>query len=223
MIQAARLIDVGRRTMQTLARIGAVALLLATTAPAFAAPDPETDQLFCDLAGQCGGGDAASSAAPPAATATPRAGARTGATRGFTFKRQAPTGSTAAPATEQPQQTAAAGATARPKQPARVGMSNLRLSFASDKARLAKLAQVLGSPALTSRRTRIEGHTDASGSATGNRELSRRRAQSVADYLVSSGIASNRLEVVGFGSSQPLPGVPALSPENRRVMAVVLN
>jgi outer membrane protein OmpA-like peptidoglycan-associated protein len=232
-IQAARLADMRRQIMQTIARIGAVALLFATAVPAFAAPDPETDQLFCDLAGQCGGSDAASDSSPPAATsASPRAGApRTGATRGFTFKRQAPAGGTA-PAADQSQQTAAgAAAAARPKPPSRVGVSNLRLSFASgsatltegDKARLAKLAQVLGSPALTSRRTRIEGHTDASGSATGNRELSRRRAQSVADYLVSSGIASSRLEVVGFGSSQPLAGVPALSPENRRVMAVVLN
>jgi outer membrane protein OmpA-like peptidoglycan-associated protein len=56
----------------------------------------------------------------------------------------------------------------------------------------------------------------------GNRDLSRRRAQSVADYLVSSGIPAGRLEVVGYGSSQPLAGLPAVSPENRRVMAVVL-
>jgi len=203
-----------------------VALLLATTAPAIAATDPEINQLTCELAGQCGGDDAGT--APPAAAAPAPGAPRTGSTRGFTFKRQAPAGGIV-PSASQPQQTAAVPS--RPAQPNRVGMSNLRLSFASgpatlteaDKARLAKLAQVLGSPTLASRRTRIEGHTDASGSAVRNRDLSRRRAQSVADYLVNSGIPAGRLEVVGYGSSQPLPGLPAVSPENRRVMAVVLN
>jgi outer membrane protein OmpA-like peptidoglycan-associated protein len=213
--------------MQTIARIGAVALLLATAAPAFAASDPETDQLFCDLAGQCGGGDAPAAAtpAPPAAAGAPR----TGATRGFTFKRQAPAGGLTPSA--EPQQQPQTAAAIRPRASGQAGVSNLRLNFASgsatlteaDKARLDKLAQVLGAPALATRRTRIEGHTDASGSAIRNRELSRRRAQSVADYLAASGVAASRLEVVGFGASQPLPGVPADSPENRRVMAVVLN
>jgi outer membrane protein OmpA-like peptidoglycan-associated protein len=212
--------------MRNLAHFTALALLLATAAPAIAAGDPETDQMICELAGQCeaDAAEAAPPAAAPAASGTPRSGA----TRGFTFKRQAPAGGIA-PAATQPQQTAAA--VTRPTTPGRVGVSNLRLSFASgsatlteaDKARLAKLAQVLGTPSLAARRTRIEGHTDASGSALRNRELSRRRAQSVADYLVSSGIPAGRLEVVGFGSSQPLPGLPAVSPENRRVMAVVLN
>jgi outer membrane protein OmpA-like peptidoglycan-associated protein len=203
-----------------------VALLLATAAPAIAATDPEVDQLTCELAGQCGGGDDATTA-PPAAATTPPGAPRSGATRGFTFKRQAPAGGIV-PSASQPQQAAAAPS--RPVQPSRIGVSNLRLTFASgsatlteaDKARLAKLAQVLGSPTLAARRTRIEGHTDASGSAVGNRDLSRRRAQSVADYLVSSGIPAGRLEVVGYGSSQPLPGLSAASPENRRVMAVVL-
>jgi len=212
--------------MHTFARFSTLALLLATAVPAIAAMDPETDQLTCELAGQCGAEEADS--APPAAAAPAPGAPRTGATRGFTFKRQAPAGGLA-PATAQPQQSVAA--TARPTPPSRVGVSNLRLSFGSgsatltdaDKTRLAKLAQVLGSAPLAARRTRIEGHTDATGSASGNRELSRRRAQSVADYLVSSGIPAGRLEVVGYGSSQPLPGVPAASPENRRVMAVVLN
>jgi len=212
--------------MRTFARFSTVAILLATAVPALAASDPEADQLICELAGQCGGGEA--DASPPAAAAPAPGAPRSGATRGFTFKRQAPAGGIASTSAE-PQQTAVASS--RPTQPGRLGMSNLRLSFASgsatlteaDKARLAKLAQVLGTPTLATRRTRIEGHTDASGSAAINRDLSRRRAQSVADYLVSSGIPAGRLEVVGYGSSQPLPGVPAVSPENRRVMAVVLN
>ena len=125
---------------------------------------------------------------------------------------------------------ASAGPAPRAMAPAKVGVSNLRLSFPSgsamltegDKARLAKLAQVLDSPNLVARRTRIEGHTDAVGSARSNLDLSRRRAQSVADYLVTAGVDKSRLDVVGMGATQPLPGVPAASSENRRVMAVIL-
>ena len=210
--------------MKTFALLGTCALLLGTSVPALAGVDPETDQMACDLAGQC---DAAAPDAGGEATApaTPH-GARSGATRGFTFKRQAPT----TPVTPVPAAQTASAAP-RPVAPTRVGVSNLRLEFASgsavldeaDKARLAKLAQVLGSPALAARRARIEGHTDASGSARANVELSRRRAQSAADYLVSAGIAPDRLEVVGIGSAQPLPGVPERSAQNRRVMAVILN
>lgn len=218
--------------MHKLARIGTCAILLALGAPAFAGPDPESDQLFCDLAGQCESGtsDAVAPAAamPPAAVAS--GAARSGATRGFTFKRQVPAGGLPT-AVDAPAPAMASSVPPRTMPPAKVGVSNLRLSFPSgsatltdaDKARLAKLAQVLDSPRLAARRTRIEGHTDAVGSARSNLDLSRRRAQSVADYLVTAGVDAGRLEVVGLGASQPLPGVPAASPDNRRVMAVVLN
>lgn len=52
-------------------------------------------------------------------------------------------------------------------------------------------------------RWRIEGHTDAIGSDSYNMELSRRRAQSVVDYLIQQGIDRSRLEVVPLGESQP--------------------
>ena len=203
--------------MKALVRFGACAILIAACAPAIAATDPEEARLACDLVGACG----PAAVVPP----VPEKGApRSGATRGFTFKRQAP-----APAA-MPTPTPADRTAARPVAPSRPGAANLRLNFASgsavltdaDKARLDRLAHVLDMPALAGRRTRIEGHTDASGSAAGNRELSRRRAQAAADYLASTGIPADRLQVVGFGSTQPLPGTPATSPENRRVMAVVL-
>ncbi|RYY34943.1 MAG: OmpA family protein, partial [Sphingomonadales bacterium] len=50
-----------------------------------------------------------------------------------------------------------------------------------------------------------------------------RRAQAAADYLVSQGVDTARLDVVGYGSSRLLAGVPATSADNRRVMAVMLN
>ena len=51
---------------------------------------------------------------------------------------------------------------------------------------------------------RIEGYTDAIGSDAYNMKLSERRAQAVADYLISKGINNNRLEIVPFGESNPI-------------------
>lgn len=64
----------------------------------------------------------------------------------------------------------------------------------------------------------IEGHTDAVGSEHYNEELSQRRAQSVRRYLVAThGIESSRLQAVGLGEHNPLPGRDPLAGENRRV------
>lgn len=53
-------------------------------------------------------------------------------------------------------------------------------------------------------RWKIEGHTDAIGSEAYNMELSRKRAQSVVDYLVQRGVDRNNLEVVPYGESKPI-------------------
>ena len=50
----------------------------------------------------------------------------------------------------------------------------------------------------------VTGYTDRLGNASYNRELSRERAQSVRDYLVSAGIAGERIRVEGLGSANPL-------------------
>lgn len=64
----------------------------------------------------------------------------------------------------------------------------------------------------------IEGHTDAVGSEQYNEELSQRRAQSVRRYLVAAhGIEGSRLQAVGLGEHNPLPGRNPLAGENRRV------
>jgi OOP family OmpA-OmpF porin len=54
------------------------------------------------------------------------------------------------------------------------------------------------------RRWRVEGHTDAVGSESYNMDLSRRRAESVVNYLVTQGVNRNQLEVVPLGESQPV-------------------
>jgi len=52
-------------------------------------------------------------------------------------------------------------------------------------------------------RVRIEGHTCSIGTAEYNLALGDRRARSVQQYLVSSGIAADRLTTVSFGEEQP--------------------
>jgi OOP family OmpA-OmpF porin len=49
----------------------------------------------------------------------------------------------------------------------------------------------------------IAGHTDGYGAVDYNRELSRRRAEAVREYLVGRGVA-NRFVAVGYGASRPL-------------------
>lgn len=48
----------------------------------------------------------------------------------------------------------------------------------------------------------VYGHTDTVGSASFNQQLSERRAQSVANYLISRGVSSARLRWQGFGETQ---------------------
>jgi OOP family OmpA-OmpF porin len=53
-------------------------------------------------------------------------------------------------------------------------------------------------------RVEVQAHTDSMGEASYNQYLSEQRAGSVRDYLVAKGIAADRLEVKGYGESQPI-------------------
>jgi outer membrane protein OmpA-like peptidoglycan-associated protein len=50
----------------------------------------------------------------------------------------------------------------------------------------------------------IEGHTDNTGSVVQNNLLSLQRAESIMQYLVSKGVAFNRIQAKGLGSSMPI-------------------
>jgi outer membrane protein OmpA-like peptidoglycan-associated protein len=50
----------------------------------------------------------------------------------------------------------------------------------------------------------IEGDTDSTGSEGYNQKLSERRAQAVADYQKSLGVAGSRISTVGLGKSNPV-------------------
>lgn len=50
----------------------------------------------------------------------------------------------------------------------------------------------------------VAGHTDSVGSASMNQKLSKKRADSVVDYLVSIGIPNQNLHAVGYGEAAPI-------------------
>jgi outer membrane protein OmpA-like peptidoglycan-associated protein len=83
---------------------------------------------------------------------------------------------------------------------------------------LDQFAKALRDPALLGTRFAIEGHTDATGSATYNQTLSERRAQATVAYLTAKGIGRDRLDSRGFGESR-LKSERGDDPINRRVEA----
>ena len=86
---------------------------------------------------------------------------------------------------------------------------------------LARFSGVVASyPGL---RFNVEGHTDNTGSAAANNELSLRRAITVRDYLIGQGVAASTIDVAGLGSARPLAdnATAAGRSKNRRVEIVV--
>ncbi|WP_420995690.1 OmpA family protein [Cupriavidus sp. 30B13] len=72
-------------------------------------------------------------------------------------------------------------------------------------------------------RVRLDGHTDDSGSAEYNQQLSVRRAQAVARVLAEKAFPPANIEVRGLGKSRPVADnrTAAGRAENRRVAIVV--
>lgn len=69
----------------------------------------------------------------------------------------------------------------------------------------------------------LEGHTDATGSEEYNLQLSRSRANSVANYLQQLGVKETRFTVMGYGESQPIASNETVEGRqmNRRVEVAI--
>lgn len=101
---------------------------------------------------------------------------------------------------------------------------NIKIKFDFDSAtlrddqkpQLATLCEVM--KAVDVQLFQIVGHTDSSGSASYNENLSLLRAKEVKRHLVTEcGIPENRLEAIGMGESAPYNSSDPRSDENRRV------
>ncbi|MEQ8268470.1 MAG: OmpA family protein [Parvibaculum sp.] len=99
------------------------------------------------------------------------------------------------------------------------------VTFATDSSDInAKFYDVLNSVAIVLKeydKTLIDvtGHTDSTGSDQYNLELSQKRAQSVAAYLIGQSVDSRRFYIVGAGEAQPIAtnDTPQGREQNRRV------
>lgn len=92
---------------------------------------------------------------------------------------------------------------------------------AEAKENLEQLAEIMGEDDNTE--LLIVGHTDSVGEAQYNQNLSERRADSAADYIISQGIGANRIDTEGRGESEPIADndTEAGRQENRRVEVAI--
>ena len=69
----------------------------------------------------------------------------------------------------------------------------------------------------------IEGHADERGTREYNLALRARRAQPVRDYLISRGIAANRMNTISYGKERPVAICDDIScwSQNRRAQTVL--
>lgn len=123
---------------------------------------------------------------------------------------------------------AAAGTAAAAAQP---GRASILVTFVTGSAELtgdAKkaldvLAGAMKSDKLANVKFTIEGHADPRGSEELNLRLSQSRAESVRGYLTAShGLAGERINAVGKGSSALMKPSDPAAPENRRVTIVAM-
>jgi OmpA-OmpF porin, OOP family len=124
-----------------------------------------------------------------------------------------------------------------PKKPAVVNLASTEL-FEFNKAVLTKEARVKLDTEVVAKLAElrevryiiVNGHADRLGSSEYNQKLSEKRADAVRAYLVSRGVAADKVETLGFGKTLPVKACPdqkerkglieCLSP-NRRVVVEV--
>ena len=69
----------------------------------------------------------------------------------------------------------------------------------------------------------IEGHADEQGTSDYNLALGARRASSVQNYLISRGVAPNRLKTISYGKERPIEicSTETCYMQNRRAVTVI--
>lgn len=201
-----------------------VATLASGMVLAGCATDPNTGQTTINktalgaLAGAAGGAVISKATGGDETGRDAAIGAALGAGVGYYMQRQA---------NQLEQQMAGTGVEV--EQDAQTGNINLvmpgNITFAFDDATLSPsfrptLNQLAATMVEYNQTTvNVMGHTDSQGSDSYNLNLSRQRANSVASYLISQGVSSSRINVYGYGESNPVASNATESgrQQNRRV------
>jgi len=197
---------------------------LAAGSAAFAGPPAAqvtVDEVVCRYTSDC--------------PETPPAAAQEVQTRAFTFQKPGQGQTISGRPAASPGATPAATRPSvkpvfKPRPSPGVSRNDLLVSFennsfeltAQAKANIAVFARALQTPQLAGRRFEIAGHTNATGPRDYNLDLSQRRAEAVADFLESQGVALSRLVLHGYGFDRPLADTEPAQPQNRRVEANLL-
>jgi len=94
---------------------------------------------------------------------------------------------------------------------------------AEDQAALREQASYLGQ--FANARATVEGHADERGTREYNLALGERRANAARNYLISLGVAADRLTVVSYGKERPVAvgSNEQAWARNRRAVTVVMN
>lgn len=203
----------------SLGRVAAIVISVASVGAAGAqTAHTRPDQIICAMSGSCDQGTG------PADKQIP-----VGQEKSFSLVRpgaSAPTPKAALPDAASPRRIASVSTSRHtPAVKPASGRIDMMVSFPLGSAELTPggkqevqaFATAMASPSLAGMRFDVEGHTDAIGSREYNLDLSRRRAQSVVDYLSSLGVDRSRLEPQGYGFDKPRPGTKPRDPSNRRV------
>ncbi|MEE6075348.1 porin OmpA [Avibacterium paragallinarum] len=115
-----------------------------------------------------------------------------------------------------------------PKEVSRTFSLSSDVTFAFGKSNLRPEAQntldgIYGEIAqLKSANVAVAGYTDRIGSEASNLKLSQRRAETVANYLVSKGVSQNAISATGYGEANPVTGVKCDSVKGRKALIACL-
>ena len=105
---------------------------------------------------------------------------------------------------------------------------NSDVTFAFGKANLKPQAQaaldgIYGEIAqVNNAKVAVAGYTDRIGSDAGNLKLSQRRADTVANYLVQKGVATNAISATGYGKANPVTGATCDQVKGRKALIACL-
>ncbi|HHF3877000.1 TPA: porin OmpA [Haemophilus influenzae] len=105
---------------------------------------------------------------------------------------------------------------------------NSDVTFAFGKANLKPQAQatldgIYGEIAqINGAKVAVAGYTDRIGSDAGNLKLSQRRADTVANYFVSKGVAADAISATGYGKANPVTGATCDQVKGRKALIACL-